>query len=485
MNIQAMIHPWLCDCHRTDHLPSTCNKHNHTHTHTHPRKTRPLPHRRHLHRARTKPSRHCLLPVQRTINYGYHATKIQTIWRGWRGQLLAEIRHFQLAQLQERARSTFFYNEMSRLQQVFLEWHRVMSEHKQWPAILLIQSCRRGYLARLYVKRKRTLLAFLLQHANQRRLLYCVQLWKNNVDVLQRIRCLTWTLHRYKNVVRVRVLLRNVLLYMYCINRTNVLARALQQYYLWMLCQRTTERKARLTIALRRWNAFTAMSKKNKHRSKKTVFRYWKALVVLVVSRRHRHQTATMVQSLFRGWFARTLKYRAARTLQCFVRMLLANVMYSKAYYARMRDEMWWYWREMAPVWKTNRINREKRKLYRNAVRRRHQRRARKGKASPVSASFEEVFIGMEQELRQRDIDGVNAEYQARIYGVLQKMNNRTLNWVFKHWQWTVSVEFKELKKRKKKMREMKGKMKKMNIGNIGGKKRRRIERDHKRHHFH
>ena len=53
-------------------------------------------------------------------------------------------------------------------------------------------------------------------------------------------------------------------------------------------------------------------------------------------------------------------------------------------------------WKVAAPRWKMLRIKREKKRLYRAAVKRRMRRRAVKGLGSSLSPSFDDVLLAME-----------------------------------------------------------------------------------------
>ena len=455
MNIQALIHPWLCDCNRSNDLLAMCKHSN----------KRPLRHQRALKQSKSRSnfkSSTCLLPVQRQINYHHYASLIQKIWRGWRGQLLAEIRHFQLFQLEEKARSTYFYGQMIRLQQILIQWHQLAIYPRQLKATLTFQSIWRGHIDRLYVKRKRKMIHFLIQAANQRILLFCIQKWFRNVYNIKRIRKLKYSIKRFQQVVYRRALCRKTILQMYQIARFNKMEYALLKYYKWMLHKRWLEHRARKKIAIRRWCQFSSYHKHKNKRTLTIIIRYWKALVVLTTSRRDRKSATTMVQTLYRGWHIRTLHYRSARRLQCFGRIILAKYAYHRAYIYRMYVNIYYTWKKHAPIWKINRIKREKRRLYRNAVQRRHRRRARRGKASPLSPSFDEVIIGMEHALAGVEIESKEQQLNTLIQPMVERRRRKTIKFVYKYWKFLVSKEFKEIRRRQKKLKLMKMKMKKL-----------------------
>ena len=62
-------------------------------------------------------------------------------------------------------------------------------------------------------------------------------------------------------------------------------------------------------------------------------------------------------------------------------------------------------WKRAAPQWKIKRIKREKRRLYRAAVKRRMQRRADKGLGSSLSPSFDDVLIAMEVAVEKQQLE--------------------------------------------------------------------------------
>ena len=174
---------------------------------------------------------------------------------------------------------------------------------------------------------------------------------------------------------------------------------ALNTLYKAMLHYRWLEHRARYGIVMYRWKSFTLFEQIRKRRWKKNVIAYWRAWTGLERWRATRRRGATQMQRIFRGWCTRSFRYRTARRIQMFVRQRLSRNEKRRAFTYWLYVEVFKRWCEDAPLWKEQRIASEKRKLYRAAVKRRHRRRARKGKASPLSSCFDNVLVCMEEEL--------------------------------------------------------------------------------------
>ena len=413
MSLRDLIHPHLCDCRRQSKSPSSqCRG-----PRRRPRRTiqkLPSKTKRALSMAIaygkdlppvnrstsfSSSSPCCMLPVERRLNYNAMATQIQTCWRGYRGQILAEIRAFQLSQLTEFSRPHYFFQLQKRLQSCLIEWQRVASQGRKCQAVTTIQRLRRGHTARMRVAHMKRLLRRLMLCINRRRKIYHLEQWKTYAAKCQRLRALKVAYHRLLGVTHARIVCRRVLLQMYQQNRGNVMRLALNTLYKAMLHYRWLEHRARYGIVMYRWKSFTLFEQIRKRRWKKNVIAYWRAWTGLERWRATRRRGATQMQRIFRGWCTRSFRYRTARRIQMFVRQRLSRNAKRRAFTYWLYVEVFKRWCEDAPLWKEQRIASEKRKLYRAAVKRRHRRRARKGKASPLSSCFDNVLVCMEEEL--------------------------------------------------------------------------------------
>ena len=419
-----LYHPHLCNCGRSSASISNCQYQNH-------RKKRGaaapllfptivLSNRTHRRRAVKmsiaysppsptpplvkpgKPGKPCLrrLPIQIRIFNHQAATIIQRVWRGYRGQLLSEIRKWQLSQLRTNARSTYFYVEQKRLQQCLLVWQQVASRPRLERAATIIEALRRGHTARQYVRHVHMVMERLLRIANQRRICHSFLTWRYQTRTLLQRRRMRTTCSRWRETSRRRGVCRRTLRLMYDMKRGNELQDALTKLYAAMLFRRRLEIHARTSITMYRWIRFTDEKIKQKLRTKKRTIVYWRAWTCLQKWRDGRRAAATRVQARYRGYNIRTTVFRAARTIQCSMRQRLARNEWRRARVWALHVEIFQKWSRGAPMWRIARIKAEKRRLYRAAVVRRHKRRARKGKASPMSRAVRDDEEKEEKERR-------------------------------------------------------------------------------------
>ena len=325
------------------------------------------------------------LPIQIRIFNHQAATIIQRVWRGYRGQLLSEIRKWQLSQLTKNSRSTYFYVEQKRLQQCLLEWQQVASRPRLERAATIIEALRRGHAARQYVRHVHMVMERLLQIANQRRICHIFSSWRYQTKTLLRRRRMRTTCSRWRETSRRRGVCRRTLRLMSNEKRGNELQAALRKLYAAMLFRRRLEVHARTSVTMYRWIRFTDEKIKHKLRTIKKTIVYWRAWTCLQKWRDRRRAAVTRVQARYRGYNIRIAAFRAARLIQCSMRQRLARNKWRRARVWALHVEIFQKWSRGTPMWRIARIKAEKRRLYRAAVVRRHKRRARKGKASPMS----------------------------------------------------------------------------------------------------
>ena len=471
MSLRDLIHPHLCNCPRNEPSPLKCRGPKRRKTQIPKRlpnhsKRRALsmalaygrdPPNPQRHSSRYsnphRPSIDCILPVENELSYHNKATIIQKMWRGYRGQLLAEIRTLQLSLLKEKSRPRFQYVLIKRLQQCLIQWQKIASQPRLTKAATRMQSVHRGHSARIRVTHMRLIIARLMKQINYRRMKYRFHKWKLNILNQIRLRELLKGFDRWSYITYVRLLCRSVLLKMYAINRGNVLKRTLGMLYKMMLHERGLEHGARLGVAISRWIRFTSFEQKRKRRIKKTIYTYWKAWTGLQLWRSRRTHGCTIIQCRYRGWFVRSFRYRTCRKIQCFVRQRLSRNGLFRNFIFWLHKEVFYRWQEDAPLWKIVRIKREKRKLYRAAVKRRHIRRARKGKASPLAAikhiAFDDLIVGMETELEKPKVIEVIVE---KVVEVIENpgMTRRSLFGKVKD----AEEEMKQKRKKKRKKQE-------------------------------
>lgn len=410
-----LIHPYLCSCNRSAHSAGQCKMEslqivdldNHLPYGTKIR--RMLRHalayskKENFHRHHPKDAivlgnqvMDCAMPLCRQKQLEVLATRIQSCWRRYQAELEKEMKHFQLLQLEKTSRPFVWRQMMQRVATCFFSWRELVRHPRHRNAAIAIQTFRRCHAARHKYESLIQNIATLSQKVNIRLKRNQFVTWYRNARWLRCLRAKSVNLKYWRNIVKSRRLCRKVMLKMWQVSRVQWLKLGWGKMWDYVLWERRFEWESRLGIVLVRWKKIVDESLRWKRRSKKTVIIYWRALSALKIMRRKRYMASTLIASTFRGWLFRTHIFRSARVIQCAIRQRLARNTRRAAYTWRLFLHAFYAWKRAAPDWKRRRIKREKRRLYRAAVKRRMLRRADKGLGSSLSPSWEDVVIGME-----------------------------------------------------------------------------------------
>lgn len=345
----------------------------------------------------------CALPLRQRLFVNVSATRIQSCWRRYQAELDKEMKIFQQFQLQRTVRPFLWRRTMQRLAGCFFAWHRAAVLPRRLRGAIALQTIWRGHVARMdyaYFCGKIALLARMVRY---RRLESKFFLWYCSARCKKRLREKKIALLRWHKVARARVLCRRIMVKMWHASRGARLQLAWRALWASTLRRRRLEWCARASVVLLRWRRFTRARQERNRRRVKKVCVYWRAWTALAANRRRRYWASTTIASNFRGWLFRTSAFRAARKVQCAVRQRLARNARRRHFSRRLFKNGFLAWKDAAPRWKLQRIKREKKRLYRAAVKRRMRRRAVKGLGSSLSPSFDDVLAAMEGVVKQKE----------------------------------------------------------------------------------
>ena len=338
----------------------------------------------------------CAMPLHREKFVNASATRIQSCWRRYQAELDREMKLFQKFQLEQTTRPFLWRRTMQRLADCFFAWHRAAVFPRRTCGAIALQSLWRGHRKRLdyaYFCGKVALLARMVRY---RRLESKFSRWYCNANWNKRLRKERIAILRWRDFARSRALTRRVMMKMWDVGRGARLRLGWHRLWSSTLRRRYLEWRARTSVVLLRWRRFTRACRKRNRRRVKRACVYWRAWTALAVNRRRRNRASTKIGSSFRGWLFRTHVFRASRMLQCAVRQRLARNARRRRFTWRLFRQGFLAWKVAAPRWKMLRIKREKKRLYRAAVKRRMRRRAVKGLGSSLSPSFDDVLLAME-----------------------------------------------------------------------------------------